>query len=139
MEHQRVMELEIVRMGLMKLWRYVKQSGELTSIFKNNLYIQIKILNSRCQKYTFQCKYGACVSKESKCDGIRQCIDGSDEERCESNSNSPSSKPITTARPVDIITKPTTQSNTMYLSFYFNCNLPYIIFGDFSTGKIMYF
>ncbi|XP_060870975.1 modular serine protease-like isoform X2 [Metopolophium dirhodum] len=72
----------------------------------------------RCQKYTFQCKYGACVSKESKCDGIRQCNDGSDEERCESNSNSPSSKPTTT-RPVDITTKPTTETNTMNL-----CVLP---------------
>jgi len=104
----------------MKLQRYVKQSGELILIFKNNLYIKLNILHLRCQKYTFQCNYGACVSKESRCDGIRQCNDGSDEERCESNSNSPSSKPTTT-RPVDITTKPTTESNTMYLSFYFIC------------------
>lgn len=116
MEHQLVMEFEIVRTGLMKLPRYVKQSGELILIFKINLYFNLRIWNLRCQKYTFQCKYGACVSKESKCDGIRQCIDGSDEERCESNSNSPSSKPITTARPVHITTMPTTHSNnTMYL------------------------
>lgn len=39
MEHQLVMELEIVRTGLMKLQHYVKQSGELILIFKNNLYI----------------------------------------------------------------------------------------------------
>jgi len=39
MAHQLVMELEIVMTGLMKLQRYVKQSGELILIFKNNLYI----------------------------------------------------------------------------------------------------
>lgn len=64
--------------------------------------------NLRCQKYTFQCKYGACVSKESRCDGIRQCADGSDEV-CGTQTTS---KPTTTVRPVDISTKPTTQSNT---------------------------
>ncbi|XP_065209906.1 modular serine protease-like [Planococcus citri] len=33
----------------------------------------------RCNGQTFQCGYGACISKEYLCDGLKQCIDGSDE------------------------------------------------------------
>lgn len=27
----------------------------------------------------FKCKYGACIKKSEKCDGIKNCADGSDE------------------------------------------------------------
>lgn len=37
------------------------------------------ILFNRCPSYSFRCKYGACVDKNYKCDGKRDCVDGSDE------------------------------------------------------------
>lgn len=83
-------------------------------IIKQLLYYT-KYFNLRCQKYTFRCNYGACVSKESKCDGVKQCADGSDEENCVDRN--PISQPIT-VKPVNNTTQPTTQSNTKYI-FYF--------------------
>lgn len=35
----------------------------------------------------YRCAYGACVIRESRCDGIKNCVDGSDEVRCDFQSN----------------------------------------------------
>lgn len=37
------------------------------------------ILKLRCYKQYFQCRYGACINKTYQCDGLKQCVDGSDE------------------------------------------------------------
>ncbi|XP_068910164.1 modular serine protease-like isoform X2 [Tenebrio molitor] len=36
----------------------------------------------RCPLDNFRCYYGACISNKFKCDGIKQCADGSDESQC---------------------------------------------------------
>lgn len=36
-------------------------------------------LFDRCQSYLFRCNYGACVDRNSLCNGIKDCVDGSDE------------------------------------------------------------
>lgn len=70
----------------------------------------------RCQKNTFRCEYGACVSNSSRCDGIKQCADGSDE-KCDKDPVT--SKPIIT-RPTTTTShnKPTTQPNKKYLLIF---------------------
>ncbi|XP_060836736.1 modular serine protease-like isoform X2 [Rhopalosiphum padi] len=35
-----------------------------------------------CPTYAFKCTYGACINVESICDGVEQCLDGSDEKGC---------------------------------------------------------
>lgn len=35
-----------------------------------------------CMAYQFKCSCGVCVSAESRCNGTRECIDGSDEMNC---------------------------------------------------------
>lgn len=69
----------------------------------------------RCPNYSFKCKYGACISKTKKCDGVKQCIDGSDEEQCFTSTSTPRPKPSKqTQSPI----VPTTTPNTMkYLYF----------------------
>jgi len=34
---------------------------------------------NRCQSYLFRCNYGACVDKNVLCNGVKECVDGSDE------------------------------------------------------------
>lgn len=72
-------------------------------------------MHYRCPKYTFKCRYGACINKLSKCNGVNNCIDGSDEDQC-------SKKPILKPKPPTVIasntqynTQSTTQSNEKYL------------------------
>lgn len=43
---------------------------------------------NRCPDYAFRCKYGACVDKTVKCNGKKDCVDGSDENLPECNKNS---------------------------------------------------
>lgn len=33
----------------------------------------------RCPSYKFRCDYGACIDKNKLCDGVRDCLDDSDE------------------------------------------------------------
>lgn len=49
----------------------------------------------------FKCKYGACIKKSEKCDGVRNCADGSDEAGC------PGSTTDRTRPPIIMTTKPT--------------------------------
>ncbi|KAI4480244.1 hypothetical protein M0804_010242 [Polistes exclamans] len=40
-----------------------------------------------CPSNMFRCVYGACINRTSRCNGIKNCIDGSDEIRCNYLSN----------------------------------------------------
>lgn len=37
----------------------------------------------RCRHDQFQCNNGLCIDSEDQCNGYRDCLDGSDEHRCE--------------------------------------------------------
>lgn len=37
-------------------------------------------LYNRCPGSAFRCNYGACISKNAKCNGKNDCVDGSDEQ-----------------------------------------------------------
>ncbi|XP_060871427.1 complement factor I-like [Metopolophium dirhodum] len=37
------------------------------------------VMSNKCPGSAFCCNYGACVSKNSKCNGKYDCVDGSDE------------------------------------------------------------
>lgn len=43
-----------------------------------------------CASYAFRCSYGACVDKTAKCNGVKDCVDGSDENLAECNGGVPS-------------------------------------------------
>lgn len=45
------------------------------------MFIVLKIY-FRCPPGFIRCKYGACISKSKKCNGISDCIDQSDESQC---------------------------------------------------------
>lgn len=51
---------------------------------------------------TFKCNYGACISKQRKCDGSQHCADGSDEAGCGSNGDR---KPLTPVNPTSHTTQ----------------------------------
>lgn len=70
------------------------------------------ILHIRCPKYTFKCRYGACISKESKCNGVKNCIDGSDEQQCPTKPISKPKPPIVVPSNTEANTHFTTESNT---------------------------
>lgn len=46
-------------------------------------------LTFSCPAFTFRCNYGACIDGNLKCNGVRNCADGSDEDNtdCRSSSN----------------------------------------------------
>ncbi|XP_050434792.1 modular serine protease-like isoform X2 [Adelges cooleyi] len=47
-------------------------------VFEDLHYVNFSTSFS-CPSYAFRCKYGACIDRNFKCDGKRDCIDGSDE------------------------------------------------------------
>lgn len=61
----------------------------------------------RCPEYTLKCNYGACVSKSSRCDGRKQCADGSDELNCPTNLGPTANKPSQPIVPKPPTSKPT--------------------------------
>jgi len=71
----------------------------------------------RCPGSAFRCNYGACVSKNSICNGEYDCVDGSDEKlpECKKLGLSISSSPT---RPQQ--TQETSQAKCMYvIDFHF--------------------
>lgn len=54
---------------------------DLKLFLATNLYI-------RCPYDKFRCYYGACVNKAFRCDGKFQCVDKSDENTCDHNTQS---------------------------------------------------
>lgn len=38
--------------------------------------------NFECPSDKFRCKYGGCVHGKARCNGIKECIDNSDEDGC---------------------------------------------------------
>lgn len=67
----------------------------------------VHTLRFRCPAFTFKCRYGACISKTNKCNGARNCADGSDEDGC----------PTTTQKPIKVNS---TVTSTTQLSVSFN-------------------
>lgn len=37
-------------------------------------------MKSFCPKYAFRCRYGACLPRTIRCNGVEDCVDGSDED-----------------------------------------------------------
>ena len=54
------------------------------------LYIAAIICTVSCQSGAFRCSNGQCVRLSDRCDGVRDCTDGSDETRCSSIAGSTS-------------------------------------------------
>lgn len=55
-------------------------------------------MNIQCPGYTFKCDYGACVNGYAKCDGIKDCVDNSDENNCVTATTKP---PVPTLKPTE--------------------------------------
>lgn len=55
--------------------------------FAHNEYILNKIPIHRhlapCATHEFQCSNGLCIDSIDQCNGIKDCLDGSDEHRCD--------------------------------------------------------
>ena len=54
------------------------------SIVAISLYLIFTICTASCQSRAFLCSNGQCVRSSDRCDGIRDCTDGSDETGCSS-------------------------------------------------------
>jgi len=120
------MELEIAAMELTKRCYCVNPSRKLIflDLKETIMYTHlttIKFINTilcvRCPNYSFKCKYGACISYSSRCDGVRQCIDGSDENH-ECTAATPKPKPTTASHAPPPTVPPSTNSGR-YAHFCF--------------------
>jgi len=71
------------------IWKVITNNIEVL------IYSEHTSIFVRCPNFLFRCKYGACVSKNSKCNGIKDCADGSDEtSECQISSSSvPANRP----------------------------------------------
>lgn len=65
----------------------LNQNSHIPSHNKYNNYDVIEhneFLLVNCRQNEFQCSNGLCIDSREQCNGHKDCLDGSDEERCNS-------------------------------------------------------
>lgn len=51
----------------------------LFCFYANKVYLKLLLTNLECPRGWYKCFSGSCIPAKMQCDGIKQCVDGSDE------------------------------------------------------------